>query len=626
MKPFPVGCAVICLAITGLWTLPAQALDAGAVRAFLDGYLPQAMASRHIPGLEITVVEGDTPLVTKGYGVADLASRRPVDPDKTLFDVQSVSKLVVSTAVMIAAQRGEVKLDVDVNRYLHGFKLPDTWSSPITLASLMTHTSGLEDRGIGITARTPVEVQPLGEYLGDNLTRRVAPPFTHLLYSDQGMSLAAYTVQSASGMPYDQFARRYIFEPLGMDHTWYRQVPSGFKADRSFAYSFEDGRLVPVRHYYYNIWPTSSLWTTASDMSRFIAMQLSGGQFHGTRILDQASIRQLHTRHFSYDPRMPGVCFDFFEHFENGRRLLIHSGGGSGFASELMLMPAEHVGYFVTYNGYDGSLIAALRTAFLQRFYPAPKAAPAVATERLSASQLAPFEGWYWATRYDRTTIEKLTSLTDGYLEVKASAGGLIIGGQRFLAVDSELFVHRAGHVARYVTFRKDKTGRVAWLLSADGEAPYARVPWFLSQPVQLAIPALCALAFALAVLFIPLAVWRRRLAWRWPTVYLLVVAAGNLTGLVLLAVNLTASSLPSKAVSFELGLPAGLRLLVACMDLLAVFNLASPLVAVFAWRDRPRSTARGIAAIAFSGFALLNVWFLDYWHVIGAAYSHLIR
>ena len=69
----------------------AAIVDNAQVQAFLDAYLPNAMASRHIPGLVITVVAGGAPIVTKGYGVANIETRRPVDPARTLFDVESVS-------------------------------------------------------------------------------------------------------------------------------------------------------------------------------------------------------------------------------------------------------------------------------------------------------------------------------------------------------------------------------------------------------------------------------------------------------------------------------------------------------------------------------------------------------
>lgn len=597
------------------------ALDAAGVESFLDNYLPKAMAARHIPGLVITIVKGGEPLVTKGYGVADIKTGRPVNPNRTLFDVQSVSKLFVSAAVMVARTEGAVRLHVNINRYLKGFRIPATYKTPITLASLMTHTSGLQDRGIGISARTPAQVQPLGKYLARTLTRRVAPPFTDLLYSDQGMSLAAYTVQSATGVPYKTFVQRHLFDPLSMHHSFFMQVPAKERSDKSSAYAFEDGRLVRIPHYYYNIWPTSSLWTTAADMSHFIAMQLQDGMFDGRRILSKAAIRLLHTRHFSYDPRMPGVCYDFFEHFENGRRLLIHSGGGSGFISELMLMPAEHVGWFFSYNGYDGSLIAAFRSAFLDRFFPAPVPHSHIETIHLSHARLEHFDGWYWATRYDRDSLGKLSSLLGGYLHVTATAKGLSIGSRLYSPVTHQVFVNQEKKVPDYVAFRRNPAGKVTELLSADAEAPYYRVSWIYSQPAQLGMLALAALGFVVVLLYTgatgAFALGKRpgRLAAAWTRRYLFAVSAANLVCFGLLLTRLIQSGSPSGAVSFEVGLSSSMWALLTATTVFALASLGSPVAAIVACRRGQRLWASIAAAASLT--AIGYVWFLVNWNIV---------
>ena len=101
-------------------------------------------------------------MLAKGFGWADLAKRTPVIADRTLFDVQSVSKLFTITAVMQATERGFVNFDEDVNRYLKTFQVEPTFSQPVRLFDLMTHTSGLEDQGVGITARRESDWLPLG--------------------------------------------------------------------------------------------------------------------------------------------------------------------------------------------------------------------------------------------------------------------------------------------------------------------------------------------------------------------------------------------------------------------------------------------------------------------------------
>ena len=610
--------------LTGIVSLTADPLEREVVDSFFDDYLPQAMADRHVPGLAITVVQKDRQLTGKGYGVADIGTMRPVDPDATLFDVQSVAKLVVATSAVIAAESGSVELDADVNRYLDGFELPRTHEDPITLAALLTHTSGLEDRGTAITTRTLADVPAIGTFLKRTLTQRVAPPFRDLVYSDQGMTLAALAVQTAAGIPFDEYAHLNVFEPLGMNDTHYLDVPEELKQHQARSYSFEDGQLVPIQHHYWNIWPSSSLWTTARDMSRFVGLHLSGGSLDGARLLSKDGTERLHTRHFSYHPEMAGVCLGFFERFENGHRLLIHSGGGSGFLSEVMLLPEEGVGYFLAYNGYDGSLISAFRSAFLDRFYPGRQEI-LVNTVDLDAAELGVYEGWYWSTQDDRRTIEKLTSLLDGYVEVAAVGGALLVGDRSFRPVDPTLFVNQDADEPEYIAFRRDERGEVTHLLSATSQAPFQRVPWFYGQRVQLLSVLGAVLAFTLFTFYACVSLARRRkrpFSIRWTDVYMSLLTLASLAAVLALVAIFAGLSTHSGETYIQLGIPLQLHILVGFMTVLSVLSLASPLVVGVIWQqNHKRLSLRVVAALLASLAGLLFVWFLDTWNIIGFRY-----
>src|SRR5688572_29458954 len=88
------------------------------VEAWLDGYMPYALQRGDIAGAVVVVVKDGQVLLEKGYGYADLKTRTPVDPQKTLFRPGSVSKLFTWTAVMQQVERGKINLDADINTYL----------------------------------------------------------------------------------------------------------------------------------------------------------------------------------------------------------------------------------------------------------------------------------------------------------------------------------------------------------------------------------------------------------------------------------------------------------------------------------------------------------------------------
>src|SRR5258705_7165071 len=107
---------------------------------FLADYLKDPSAS-----LGFVLVKDGKIFFQKGYGYADSKRRTPVVPDQTLFYAASVSKLVTATAVMQLIEQGKLRADADVNTYLTRFQLENNYPAPVTVANLLTHTSGLDD-------------------------------------------------------------------------------------------------------------------------------------------------------------------------------------------------------------------------------------------------------------------------------------------------------------------------------------------------------------------------------------------------------------------------------------------------------------------------------------------------
>ena len=159
---------------------------------FLDGFFATAMESGHVPGAVFVFVENGRVVLKRGYGFANLETKARVDPDTTLFEIASVSKLFTATAVMQLYEQGKLQLDEDVNTYLTTFKIPATFPKPVTLRSLMTHTAGFDERGIGMAARTAKEWRPLGEYLAERMPPRVRPVGDGASYSNHGVALEGY--------------------------------------------------------------------------------------------------------------------------------------------------------------------------------------------------------------------------------------------------------------------------------------------------------------------------------------------------------------------------------------------------------------------------------------------------
>ena len=162
-----------------------------------------------IAGGVIVVVKDGEVLAQKGYGYADVATKKPVDPERTLFRAGSVAKLVTHTAVMQLVEQGKLDLDGDIAQYLD-FPVPDAnaFGKPVTLHNLMTHTGGFEELVRGLMASDPKVHMPLETYVKATKPTRIFPPGEVPSYCNYCVTLEGYIVQRVSGEELRRLSRR----------------------------------------------------------------------------------------------------------------------------------------------------------------------------------------------------------------------------------------------------------------------------------------------------------------------------------------------------------------------------------------------------------------------------------
>ncbi|MBI4559261.1 MAG: beta-lactamase family protein, partial [Candidatus Hydrogenedentes bacterium] len=237
--------------------------------AFLTPLLTRQLEELHIPGISFVLVKNGRILFMKGYGYADRDRKLPVDPERTVFRVASVSKVVTATAAMQLVERGMLRVDDPVNAQLKAFQIKETFRPPITLGNLLTHTAGFDESAIGRRARSAADLEPLGAYLAHSIPPQVFPAGTVLNYSNHGMALAGYLVEEASGVPFEKYMDENVFKPLGMTRSSFA-LPEALAQDLALGYEYDDGVYTPRHYEYIKTIPSSMLVTTASDMARFM--------------------------------------------------------------------------------------------------------------------------------------------------------------------------------------------------------------------------------------------------------------------------------------------------------------------------------------------------------------------
>jgi len=269
----------------------------------------------------------------------------------------------------------------------------------VTPAHLLTHTGGFEDRWIGSRTRDPGDLEPLSRALADAMPERVEAPGVVHSYSNYGANLAGHLVEQVSGLSFDQFVEENILHPLGMDGTTFRQpLPEALAANVATGYSYVDGELEAAPLIYAKIAPASAVTLTPIDMAAFMIAHLHEGEYGNIRILETTTAQEMHRQQFTHHPDMPGMTYGFKERFINGLRVIGHGGDTQTFASQMVLIPEEDLGFFVVYNRYDDALREQLISAFFDHYYPAQESPVPQAVE-MSSESLERFAGSYrWSS------------------------------------------------------------------------------------------------------------------------------------------------------------------------------------------------------------------------------------
>jgi CubicO group peptidase (beta-lactamase class C family) len=484
--------------------------------SFIDGVIAAQQKVHHFAGAVVVVVSDGQVAFKKGYGYADFADRRPVDPSRTLFRVASNSKMFVWTSVMQLVEQGKLDLHTDVNRYLTGLQVPPTFPEPITVEHLMTHTPGFEDKVFGLFARTPDRVRPLVELMRDDMPARVFAPGTVPAYSNYGTALAALIVEQASGLPYAEYLEQRILTPLGMAHATIRQpVPSALAADLSKGYRWANGRLTEQSFEYIPWAPAGAMSVSGEDMGQFMLAHLGDGAFGHGRILRAETARAMREKLTSFSPKINGMLHGFIESGMNGEKAFGHGGATIWFHSFTGMLPERRLGVFVAYNTDTGQpAVGQFVEAFFDRFFPAPlEKEPA--PPRDNRPSLDRFTGTYIQSRAsdsDLTTLVKLLSSlirvdSDGYLVMRGASGTT-----RWRQIEPLVFAEVDGK--RQLVFRENERGEIIDLCTSPAcVVAMLKAPWFHGTLPQLISFALCIAILIAGLVGFPIAaVLQRRL------------------------------------------------------------------------------------------------------------------
>ncbi len=383
-----LGCALV-LALAPIAPAPAahatQAAVAVAVEPQVDAVFARWTPST--PGCAVGVASGGKPVLAKGYGMSDLEHDVKIVPD-TIFEAGSVSKQFTAAAVLLLAHEKKLSLDDPARKYIP--ELPE-YSTPVTIRQMLNHTSGLRDWGniasIGGWPRT-TRVHTHAHVL-EIVSRQRATNFTpgtQWSYSNTGFNLAAIIVQRVSGMPFPEFTRTRLFQPLGMTRTSWRDDYTRIVKGRAMAYnSRDDGfhTLMPFE----NVYGNGGLLTTVGDLLKW------NENFTKPVVGTPALLAEQQARGTFNDGRPHGYGLGLFLGVHQGLPEVYHSGSTAGYQAFLTRFPDQRVSVAVLCNSSGAQ--ATQYAHAVADLYLADRMKPAAPAPSLTAQQIQDVAGLY---------------------------------------------------------------------------------------------------------------------------------------------------------------------------------------------------------------------------------------
>ncbi len=330
----------------------------GAI-AIVDAWIDALVDYEDVPGVSVGFVLDQDVIWSKGFGVANRATGEVPDAD-TIYSICSISKLFTAIGAMQQRDAGTLSLRDPVGAHLDWFSIDEQHADagPARIEGLLTHSSGLPRE-----SDFPYWVGsfdfPSRDAMIDRLREQATlyPASTRFQYSNLALTLVGEIVAARSGMPYEQYMRERILDPIGLADT--RTFFPVKLHGESMAVGYtgrerhgERRRLPPFDTA--AITPAAGFTSTVNDLARFASWQFRVLAGEDDGVLDRNTLREMHRIHWVEPGGSPnwGLGFSVFE--SDGQRIVGHSGGCPGYVTDLAIVPKHEVAAIALTNAADG--------------------------------------------------------------------------------------------------------------------------------------------------------------------------------------------------------------------------------------------------------------------------------
>jgi CubicO group peptidase (beta-lactamase class C family) len=360
----PVSARARCAAIVAVVAAAIPAIASAQQKPDLvafDKYVANAARDWRIPGMAIAVVKGDSLVFAKGYGVIEIGKPAPAT-EHTRFAIGSTTKAMTVASLAMLVDEGKLKWDDRVIDYFPDFQLYDSYATrELTVRDLLTHRTGVPGTDL-------LWALPENQYSLDEMMRRlryVKPSSSFRSqweYENVMYAIAGGLVAKISGMPWETFVRTRIFAPLGMNESITLVSEAIGKPNVAVPHDVVRDTVKVVRVRTTDaVAAAGSVWSSVSDMSKWMRFMLDSGRLGDKRLIQPATFReivapQIRAPESQYpalelaQPRLFTYALGWFVEEYNGETVWMHTGSIDGMSAIIGLLPARHVGVYVLAN------------------------------------------------------------------------------------------------------------------------------------------------------------------------------------------------------------------------------------------------------------------------------------
>jgi CubicO group peptidase (beta-lactamase class C family) len=338
----------------------AWAQDGGTLNE-LDAYFARAARDWDVPGLAVAIVHKGQLVFAKGYGVREVGKPAAIDT-QTIFAIASTTKAITAAALGMLVDEGKVRWDDPVTKHVPTFQMYDPYvTREVTVRDLITHRGGLPNADFLWThgGNTRDEVIRRIRFIPPSYSFRGGYTYHNVMYT-----VAGAVIESASGMSWDDFLRRRIFEPLGMTRSVTTLADAESKDNRAMPHGrLNDTLRVSGNSYADGIGPAGSVWSSVADMSKWVRFLLDSGRVNGRPLLTSATWTEL----FRPATILPGggrgtpaqrmskphfrtYALGWFQQDYQGRQVDFHTGSLTGMIAINGLIREEGIGVYILSN------------------------------------------------------------------------------------------------------------------------------------------------------------------------------------------------------------------------------------------------------------------------------------